>query len=689
MRSLPVLALLLSAGGLRAQQFPTTPPPPSPVKPGSPLAAQEFTLLNGLSVTLIEIHRQPVVSMHLSVPAGTAFDPAGKQGTAELLAGLITRGAGTHDADAVAAMIESVGGSLSAAVDPDFLTVEADALSSSAELALGLMADAVLRPHLDPEELARARQQTITSLQGSLVQPASAASRVFLAALYGNHPYGAGESPATVSNISRSDLEAFRLAHFRPANAQLVIAGDLTLADARRIVTSAFGEWRGTAAPPLAAAAPGRSPTRIVLVHFPGASSSSILLGNTTLRGSDTTYYAATVLNRILGGGTDNRLTRVLRDQRGWAVNPASGLSRPAGPGMFQAGVEVKSEVTDSVVREILAQMRTLRSDTVPLAELAPIREVLAGEQPLGLQTVNQIADEVTKLRQAGLPLSSLAGYRGKVLGLSAVRLRTVARTILKPDSAMVVVIGDAGRLYRPLSALAPVRLVAPDGTAMKPEDVEPKPTALLIDPKLLVERKDSLLVVAQGRPVGLQVSTLVRNGGNLVYTEATTVGNAISQTSTVTLDTLGLPLKLVQRGRLQGQDTKVELNYGKGRVTGSANVIGANGPTSFTVDTVVPADILDDNGLQAVLPALNWGPNVRWTVPVFASGQNRIRDLTLTVRAIGTVSVPAGSFQAYLADLEGDQQKVTFYLSVATPHRILRITIAGTPLEFVAASGS
>ena len=93
----------------------------------------------------------------------------------------------------------------------------------------------------------------------------------------------------------------------------------------------------------------------------------------------------------------------------------------------------------------------------------------------------------------------------------------------------------------------------------------------------------------------------------------------------------------------------------------------------------------MDDNALQALLPALKWAPNLRWTIPVFASGQNRVRTLTLTVRAVGTVSVPAGSFQAYMADLEGDEQKVTFYVSVDPPRRLLRLTVAGTPLEFVA----
>jgi hypothetical protein len=115
--------------------------------------------------------------------------------------------------------------------------------------------------------------------------------------------------------------------------------------------------------------------------------------------------------------------------------------------------------------------------------------------------------------------------------------------------------------------------------------------------------------------------------------------------------------------------------------------VIGRSGPTSFTVDTTVPAGILDDNAVQAVLPALKWAPNVQWAIPVFASGQNRVRSLTLTVRAIGTVNIPAGSFQAYMAELEGDDQKVTFYVSVDSPHRLLRLTISGTPLEFIAAS--
>ena len=172
-----------------------------------------------------------------------------------------------------------------------------------------------------------------------------------------------------------------------------------------------------------------------------------------------------------------------------------------------------------------------------------------------------------------------------------------------------------------------------------------------------------------------------------LSYTETTNIGTVISQTTRVNMDTLGHMVSLAQTGKLQGQDTKIDLVYGSGRVKGTAQVIGRTGPNSFPVDTTVPAGVLDDNAVQAMLPALPWATNVQWTIPVFASGQNRVRALTLTVRAIGTVTVPAGSFQAYMADLEGDDQRVTFYVSVDSPHRLLRLSISGTPLEFVAAS--
>ena len=185
-------------------------------------------LPNGLKVTVLENHRQPVVSMAHVAARGDCLRSASQAGTADLLASLLTRGAGSRDADSVAAAIEQVGGSLSAAVDPDFLTLTADALSEHIDVAMGLLADAVLRPHLDPQEVDKVRAQAVASVQADNAQSGNLASRIFLAALYGSHPYAIRSTPLTLNNVGRRDLEAFRLARFRPSAAQLVIAGDIT-----------------------------------------------------------------------------------------------------------------------------------------------------------------------------------------------------------------------------------------------------------------------------------------------------------------------------------------------------------------------------------------------------------------------------------------------------------------------------
>ena len=105
-------------------------------------------------------------------------------------------------------------------------------------------------------------------------------------------------------------------------------------------------------------------------------------------------------------------------------------------------------------------------------------------------------------------------------------------------------------------------------------------------------------------------------------------------------------------------------------------------------MDTAVSSGIIDDNGLVALLPALPWTLNTRWTIPLFGSGENRIRSVTLTVADIGPVRTPAGTFEAFRADLEGASQAVSFYVTTTAPHRLVRITLAGSPVEFLAVNG-
>lgn len=679
-------ALLLTApAGLAAQQPAVEPPAATPVAAQTLPRAQEALLPNGMRLILLEQHRQPVVSIALTVPAGSVFDPAGREGSADLLAALLTRGGGKRSAEQVAQAIEGVGGSLSAVADPDQLTLQADVVSDQAALALELMADALLRPALDSAEVDAQRARTANSLAGGLADPGTIAARVFLIGTYRTSPYARRATPQSVAAITRAELLAFHKARIRPAGAVLVIAGDLTLVAARRLALQAFGGWKGLRPAALPAVAATPAPQGIILVHAGGARDANIILGSTTFAGADSAYYATAVLNRILGDGRTGRLVRALGGQRKWTLGTGSSFLRTVRLGVFQATAAVPAEVADSTLRVMYEEINRLRTDLVPARELERAREAVAGSFALQLQTASQLAAATAEARLLGLPGTYIGGYRPRVLAVTAAQLRAAARRVLPASGLVTVVVGDATRLYAPLSAIGPVRIFASDGQPLSPEQIAPTTGAVRLDFSKFVARTDSLAIVAQAQTVGLQVASLARAGDSLTYVEQTNLGTVLSQTTTLVFDTAGRMRRLVQVGKVRDQNTRIDLRYSGSLVQGSTDLPGGGGLQHVEVNSPVPPGVIDDNGVQAILPFLPWALNTRWEIPVFASGENRIRTLTLTAADITQVTVPAGTFECYRADLEGGPQRVSFFVTTTAPHRVVRVELANSPIVFMA----
>jgi len=686
MRGLLLGAALLGApAAAQAQQAPSEPPMPGPlVTPGYP-APQEVLLPNGLRLVVLSLPRQPVISLTLTVPAGSAFDPAELEGTADLMAGLLTRGAGDRSAAEIEQLVSRAGGALSAAADPDLLTIQADFLSDFSAEAFALLGDLVTRPAFTDAELAPLRARTVRALQDGLEEPASLGARIFLLATYRKHPYARRPTPQSVAAVTRADVQAFHRARVRPAGSTLTVAGNITLAEARRLATGALGGWKGLRPAALPATPLGPLPRGIVLVHQGGAREASIIVGGPTFAATDSGYYAALVLNQILGDARSGRLARSLAGERGWADVAGSSFLRTARLGLFQASTIVPTEAADSAVVEILAQLERLRTDLVPARELERAREGVAGRFAVEHQTASQLGAATGEARAFGLPATWLSTFRRRVHAVTAAQVRTAARRAVPENSVAIVVVGDGARLYRPMAALRPTQLFAADGRPIRPEDVEPAVAPFVVNAGGATPRVDSLVIVAQGASVGLQVSEVARGGDSVVYTERTSIGTGISQATTVVFDTAGRMRSLSQSGAVRGQETRITLRYAGSRVRGDAQVAGPEGPQRFQVDTAVSASVVDDNAVQALLPYLQWGLNREWRFDVFASGENAIRPMTLTAADIVRVNVPAGQFEAYRADLHGAAQVVSFYVTTTAPHRVVRVSLSGSPIEFYA----
>ncbi|HKC40195.1 MAG TPA: insulinase family protein, partial [Gemmatimonadales bacterium] len=167
---------------------------------------RDVALPNGMTLLLVENHEQPTLSVSLSFRAGTAYDPAGKEGTAALVAELLTKGTPTRDAEEIAAAIEGVGGSIAASAGDDFLTVSTDVLSDHADLAFTLLGDVTRRATFSDEELELARTRFLSSLEVELSAAGNVAGRAFQKEIYGRHPYGRNTSAAAYRAITRNDV---------------------------------------------------------------------------------------------------------------------------------------------------------------------------------------------------------------------------------------------------------------------------------------------------------------------------------------------------------------------------------------------------------------------------------------------------------------------------------------------------
>jgi zinc protease len=450
----------------------TEPPPPLGERPIAFPDFEEIALPNGMRLVIVPHGTQPVANLSLYVTGGASTDPRDRGGRAELAADVLTKGTDTRSAIEISESIEGVGGSLSAWGGNDWITVSASVLAEHLPLAVDLVADVTRNPSFPDEEVALSRTRWLSALEAELGEPNTIAERRFLREVYGaDHPYGSVAGPTTVGRLDRSDLVSYHEQHVVPGRALLVVSGRVARDEVETLAREHFGDWTtpgtGAAAGTAGAGVSFPSPasverTRIALVHRPGSVQSTIQMGHLSMRPGDPDFFPMLVLNRVVGGGADSRLFRILREERGWSYGAYSGMTRPMDIGYFVAQAEVRTEVTGPAVVEMLHQLRRIRDDVVPEAEFAAARDYLHGSFPLRLETASGVASQIAQNRLLGLPIDQLRDYRDHIAAVTPDEVQRVARERIDPDAVVIVVVGDGERIRGELEEIARVEVFGP-----------------------------------------------------------------------------------------------------------------------------------------------------------------------------------------------------------------------------------
>ncbi len=682
----PGIPLLLSGlifgGAVPLHGQTTEPPPPLPERPLEFPSFQESSLENGLEIIVLEHRNQPVASARLYFPAGSIRDPAGKEGLASMAASVLTQGTESRTAQEISEAIEGVGGSLSASAGRDFFTVSVSGLAEHLHLGMDLLSDVVRNPTFPEEEVELERVRTLSSLRAQQGQPTQIVVRHFFRTIYGeDHPYGPSPEPATVEAITRDDLADFHAAHLRPQGALLVVAGDVDLQEVEELARSHLGDWAAESPPEAEVPAPPeRRDTRISLVHRPASVQATIAVGHLSPGPEHPDFFALEVMNRVLGGGTDSRLFRILREERGWTYGSYSQLARRVHDGFLLASAEVRTEVTDSTVVELLGQLRRLRDEPVPDEEVEAAISYLAGSFPLSIETASQIAGQIAENRLLGLSRERLLEYPARIREVTPEEVRRVAREHLDPDRLAVVVVGDATELLPLLEEVGPVDLFDVEGSPLARQDLEGSGTHGG-DASLLAPMTRTYDVIFQGDDAGSLTYTLDRDG-DVWVSRSEMDSPMMSQEQELRFSHPEMEaVSLIQESRQGGMEVRAELRIQDGRLVGEAELPPqAGGSQSF--DQAISSEVIFPGMDEYVLATTELTEGAEISLLVFDLMSGEPTSIPFQVVGEETVTVEAGTFETFR--VEGSQGPTPLVLNLRqeAPHLLVRQEYVGAPLQ-------
>jgi predicted Zn-dependent peptidase len=465
-------AALVVAGALAAfpaaaqTTFPTTPPRPGPAAALAPPSPVVRKLANGLTVMYVRRTEIPAVNATLVVNgAGNTDDPSDLPGLASFTASMLDEGAGGRDALQLADALETLGANLTATSAWDAAQLNLYALRGNFPQALRLMADVAARPDFPEREVSRLREERLVALSRSRDEAGAIANNAFPALVYGaQHPYGRFATTEATRRLDRARVQAFHASRYRPENSTLILVGDVDPDAMQPVVQSALGAWRATgaaAAPMAALPTPAIARSVVYLVDKPGAAQSEIRIGHPGVARNSPDYYALQVLNTIVGGSFTSRLNTNLREVKGWSYGARSSYALRHAAGPFTAQAAVVTAKTDSAVVEFMRELNRIRAEPVSAEELDKAKRYLALGFPQTVETNPQVAGQLAFLVPYGIQPSFLSTYTQRIMAVTADDVRRVANQYVRPDNAVIVVVGDRSQVEAGLRAVnvAPVEI--------------------------------------------------------------------------------------------------------------------------------------------------------------------------------------------------------------------------------------
>jgi predicted Zn-dependent peptidase len=268
-----------------------------------------------------------------------------------------------------------------------------------------------------------------------------------------------------VKGFTVAHLRQFHAQHYVPANAALIVTGDVTTASTMARLEAAFGAWKGAPAPRTALpAAPQLTARQIYLIDKPGAAQSQIRIGWVGVPRSTPDYFALRVLNTILGGSFTSRLNQNLREEHGYAYGASSSFEMRSAAGPFYAAAGVQTDKTAEALTEFFKELDAIRKP-IPAEEIEKAKNYLALLLPRNFETTESLAGSLAQVFVYNLPSDYYTTYTARIRAVTPADIERAAERYIQPDKFAVVIVGDRKMIEPGIKALnlGPIKTVEID----------------------------------------------------------------------------------------------------------------------------------------------------------------------------------------------------------------------------------
>ena len=439
------------------------------IKPVDYPTIPDVVLGNGLRVLVVEERRLPRISIKLTWPIGTAWNPDENLALAELSLDLLKEGTTSRSSVDIADFSDQLAIQYGEEVSMEQAHLSVSVLDQYVDQGMELLSDLVLRPTFPEQEFQKVRARWQSHVLAQRSQPDFLAEERAYRVLFRDHPYAnVSIPPEHLAQAERDQIHDFYKALFGPDQALLVFAGSVSLEQATILAERYLGEWERREAPSLSyPSVPKLDRLQVSLVHRPHSAQAVISVGTKALPRNHADAIPLQLANQVLGGGGSSRLFLNLREEKGYTYGAYSSLRSYRREGLLLATANVRSEVCAEAVQETLAEMERMRQEPPEVKELQRCLSERVGAFIRRMESPASVGLLEISRRLHDLSEDYYRTYLPKLKEVTAEKVLETARAYIDPSRALVTVVADREHVEEKLRELGNLTVYDTEGITL------------------------------------------------------------------------------------------------------------------------------------------------------------------------------------------------------------------------------